>query len=273
LQGGAMERAEILRSPDLDGVEVLNASYETFAFAPHRHAAYVAALVESGTHAFDHGGSVVIAPAGTIVFLDPDERHTGYGYRRSRWSYRVLYIEPSWFGDLAGAIPHFEPSAVRDDVLADWIRTLCLAMRAPATALQRQALMLDIAGRALRHSDRRMPEMRATNAPDAVRRARELIDASLEENLTLSELASVAGLSPYRLCHTFKRSVGFAPHEYLTCRRIERAKMLLRSGLAPADVAVAVGFCDQSHLTRHFRHRVGVTPAQYRSKTRHAVSA
>jgi AraC-like DNA-binding protein len=268
-----MERAEIIRSTDLDGVEVLNASYETFAFAPHRHAAHVLALVESGTHAFDHRGSVVIAPAGTIVFLDPDERHTGYGYRRSRWSYRVLYIEPAWFCDLAGAMPHFEPSAVHDDVLADLVRTLCLAIGTPATALQRQTLMLDIAARSLRHSDRRMPEMRATNEPNAVRRARELIDDRYEENLTLSELASAAGLSPYRLCHTFKRSTGFAPHQYLTSRRIERAKLLLRSGSAPADVAVAVGFCDQSHLTRHFRQRVGVTPAQYRSKTRIAVSA
>jgi hypothetical protein len=158
-----MERAEILRSADLEGLEVLNASYETFAFAPHRHAAHVLALIESGTHAFDHRGSVVIAPAGTIVFLDPDERHTGYGYQRSEWSYRVLYVEPAWFCGLAGAMPHFEPSAARDNVLADLIRMLCLAIREPATALERQALMLDIARRSLLHSDLRLPEMRATN--------------------------------------------------------------------------------------------------------------
>jgi AraC-like DNA-binding protein len=268
-----MERAEILRSADLRGLEVLNASYETFAFAPHRHAAHVVALVESGTHAFDHRGRVVIAPAGTIVFLDPEERHTGYGYRRSEWSYRVLYLEPTWFAELAGATPHFEPSAARDDVLADLIRALCRTMREPSTALAQQVLMLAIARHSLRHSDQRMPAVRAMSEPDAVRRARELIDDRYDENLTLSELASASGLSPYRLCHSFSRSVGFAPHEYLTCRRIERAKMLLRSGLPPADVAVVVGFCDQSHLTRHFRRRVGVTPAQYRSKTRHAVSA
>lgn len=268
-----MERAEILRSEDLDGVEVLSASYETFAFAPHRHAAYVAALVESGTHAFDHGGSVVIAPAGTIVFLDPEERHTGYGFQRSQWSYRVLYLEPAWFHEMAGSMPHFEPSAVRDDILAERIRALCSTMPVPSSALEQQTLMLDIAARSLRHSDRHMREIETTNEPDAVRRARELIDDRFDENLTLTELASIARLSAPRLCRTFKRTVGFAPHEYLTCRRIERAKILLRSGFAPADVAVAVGFCDQSHLTRQFRERVGVTPGQYRSKTRRAVSA
>jgi AraC-like DNA-binding protein len=270
------DHAEILRSGDLDGLEVLHASYETFAFAPHRHAAHVLALVESGTHAFDHRGRVVVAPAGTMLFLDPDERHTGYGYRRSRWSYRVLYIEPKWFCDLAGAIPHFEPSAVRDDALADAVRALCTAMRTPRSALQQQTLMLDIANRSLRHSDRRAPVMHAMQEPDAVRRARELIDDRFDENLTLAELASVAGLSAYRLSHAFKHAVGFAPHQYLTSRRVERAKLLLRAGEAPADVAAAVGFCDQAHLTRQFRHRVGVTPAQYRAErrnTRNAVSA
>ena len=268
-----MERAEILRSADLQGLEVLSASYETFAFAPHRHAAHVIALVESGTHAFDHRGRVVIAPAGSIVFLDPEERHTGYGYRRSEWSYRVLYAEPAWLSALAGAMPHFEPSAIRDDVLAQLIRALCRTLREPVPPLERQVLMLEIARRSLRHSDRRAEEIKATNNPAAVRRARELIDDRYAESLTLSELAAAAGLSPFRLCRSFRRAVGFPPHEYLTCRRVERAKALLRSGLPPADVAAAVGFCDQSHLTRHFRRRVGVTPGQYRSKTRHAVSA
>lgn len=267
-----MESARILRSDDIVGLEVLTASYERHAFAPHRHPAYAIALVESGTHAFDHRGSVVVAPGGTIVFLDPDERHTGYGYQRSRWTYRVLYADAELFHSVAGETPHFAPRAVRDEALANSIRALCQAMTEPLAALQRQQTLGDVLHRALRHSDR-PAKVLATNESQAVRRARELIDDRFDENLTLSELASVAGLSAYRLCHSFTRAIGFAPHEYLMCRRIERAKSLLRTGVPPADVAVRVGFCDQSHLTRHFRRRVGVTPGQYRSNTRNAVWA
>lgn len=264
-----MEHAAILRSDDLPGLEVLSASYETHAFAPHRHPAYVLALVESGVHALDHRGSVIVAPAGSVLLLDPDERHTGYGYQRSSWRYHVLYADASLFGDVH---PHFTPAAVHDPALANAILSLSGALHEPAAALQRQTTMDEVLQRALRHSDRRAQEP-SIDEPSAVRRARELIDDRFDENLTLSELASVARLSPFRLCRAFALATGFAPHEYLLCRRIERAKTLLRAGVPPADVATRVGFCDQSHLTRHFRRRVGVTPGQYRSKTRSAVSA
>ena len=253
-----MEHAEILRSTDVDGLEVLTASYERHVFAPHRHAAYVIALIESGVHAFDHRGSVVVAPAGSVMFLDPDERHTGYGYRRSEWTYRVLYIEPSLFR----GTPHFAPGPVRDAKLARTVRSLCRAMTEPSASLWRQQAILDVVALASRHSDQPVFD-RASREPDAVRRAREIIDDRYDENLTLSEIASTVGLSRFRLAHAFAQSVGFAPHEYLMCRRVERAKSLLLTGLPPADVATSVGFCDQSHLTRHFRRRVGVTPGQY----------
>jgi AraC-like DNA-binding protein len=267
-----MEQALILRSDDVAGLEILTASYERHAFAPHRHPAYVLALIESGVHAFDHRGSVVVAPAGTVVFLDPDERHTGYGHQRSNWTYRVLYADAALFRSVASRRPHFTPEAVHDPELANAIRSLCRSMTEPDAALRRQAMTLDVLHRALRHSDGHAPAP-STNEPDAVRRVREVIDDRYDENLTLSELASIARLSPFRLCHSFRRAVGFAPHEYLMCRRVERARTLLRTGVPPADVAVRVGFCDQSHLTRHFRRRVGVTPGQYRSNTRSAVSA
>lgn len=267
-----MERAAIVRSADVEGLELLTATYETHVFAPHRHAAYVLALIESGTHAFDHRGSVVVAPAGSVLFLDPDERHTGYGYQRSAWTYRVLYAEPALFRAVTDGEPHFAPAAVHDPALANAIRAMCRAMAEPSAALRRQEAMLSVLSHSLRHSDTRSPT-RAWNEPDAVRRARELIDDRYDENLTLAEIAAIAGLSAFHLCRSFARAVGFAPHEYLMCRRIERAKMLLRTGLSLADVATRVGFCDQSHLTRHFRRRVGVTPGQYRSNTCSAVSA
>jgi len=253
-----MEHAEILRSADVEGLEVLTASYEKHVFAPHRHAAYVVALIESGVHAFDHRGSVVVAPAGTVMFLDPDERHTGYGYRRSEWAYRVLYVAP----DLFHGTPHFAPGPVHDPTLANAIRSLCFAMAEPSSSLWRQQAILDVVGLASRHSELRASD-RESREPDAVRRARELIDDRYDENLTLSEIAKTVGLSRFRLCHAFVQAVGFAPYEYLMCRRIERAKTLLLKGLPPADVAAQLGFSDQSHLTRHFRRRVGVTPGQY----------
>jgi len=101
--------------------------------------------------------------------------------------------------------------------------------------------------------------------PGAIRRVREHVEAHLSESMDLAELAAIAGLSVYHFARAFKQTAGVTPHHYLVHRRIERAQeMLARSGLPLSEIALAVGFSDQSHLARHFRQTLGVTPGQFR---------
>lgn len=89
------------------------------------------------------------------------------------------------------------------------------------------------------------------------------INEHLHQDLKLSEIAALAQMSPYHFLRLFKQSMGVTPHQYILQRRIEKAKYLLQhSELSIADIAVRVGFCDQSHLTRCFKRIVGVTPKQ-----------
>jgi AraC-like DNA-binding protein len=97
----------------------------------------------------------------------------------------------------------------------------------------------------------------------AVRRARELIDARFAENVTLSQLARAAGQSEFHLLRVFKRDVGVPPHTYQTLLRLARARELLARGKTASSTAAEVGFADQSHLTRHFRNMLGLTPRAY----------
>jgi AraC family transcriptional regulator len=103
------------------------------------------------------------------------------------------------------------------------------------------------------------------------RRARELIDARLAENLSLAEVADVCGLSVAQFARAFKRSLGLPPHRFLIERRVERAReLLLHTGLPLADVAVRCGFADQSHLTKVFHRLVGTSPGHFRGVARTA---
>jgi len=65
------------------------------------------------------------------------------------------------------------------------------------------------------------------------------------------------------LLRRFRAETGLAPYEYVVSRRIEEARRLLAAGLPPAEVSVRAGFADQSHLNRHFRRIVGVTPGRF----------
>ncbi|MGC1310158.1 MAG: AraC family transcriptional regulator [Phormidesmis sp.] len=90
------------------------------------------------------------------------------------------------------------------------------------------------------------------------------IDAYIARDLTVVKLAAIAQLSPYHFARLFKQSTGTTPHQYILHCRIDRAQHLLRhSALTLAEIAIAVGFCDQSHLTRRFKRIVGLTPTQF----------
>jgi transcriptional regulator of acetoin/glycerol metabolism/AraC-like DNA-binding protein len=101
--------------------------------------------------------------------------------------------------------------------------------------------------------------------PGALRRVRTHVEEHLAERIPLAELAAAARLSVYHFSREFKRTVGVSPHSYVIRRRVEKAQVLLaRTDLLLSDIAVACGFFDQSHLSRHFRQLTGLTPAEYR---------
>ena len=102
----------------------------------------------------------------------------------------------------------------------------------------------------------------AGNLSNAVlQRVIEYIHENLDQQLTLAELSFIANMSSFHFARTFKQAIGMAPHQYVLHTRIERAKGLLLQGkLSVAEVAMRVGFFDQSHFTRYFKRIVGVTP-------------
>lgn len=98
-----------------------------------------------------------------------------------------------------------------------------------------------------------------------LQRALDFIEANLAADLSLEEIASAAAVSPYHFSHGFKQSTGVSPHQYVIRQRIERAKTLLRTCDEPiAQIALSVGFANQSHFTTVFKKHCGLTPKAYR---------
>ena len=98
-----------------------------------------------------------------------------------------------------------------------------------------------------------------------LQRVIEYINENLPEALSLAELASIAKLSPHHFASAFKDSTGISPHQYVIERRLERARDLLRRNKnSISEIAHAVGFSSQSHLSAHFRRTMGLTPRTFR---------
>jgi AraC-like DNA-binding protein len=104
-------------------------------------------------------------------------------------------------------------------------------------------------------------------SPWQMRLVGDLIDARLEGDITIAQLARQCGLSRSYFTQAFRRTTGITPHRWLMRRRTEKAKQLLRNLETPlAEIALACGFASQSHLTRVFNAIVGATPGQWRRR-------
>jgi AraC family transcriptional regulator len=100
-----------------------------------------------------------------------------------------------------------------------------------------------------------------------LKRVLDYIAASLDENISLAQLAGIAGMSPHYFSELFKLSTGRAPHNYVLMQRIEHAKQQLRdSKHSIIDVGLDAGFQNPSHFARMFRKLEGTTPSIYRAE-------
>jgi AraC family transcriptional regulator len=101
-----------------------------------------------------------------------------------------------------------------------------------------------------------------------LKRVLDYIAANLSGDLTLAQLAAVAGMSPHYFSELFRHSTGSAPHQYVLLRRIDLAKERLRdSRRSVIEAGLDAGFQNPSHFARVFRKRVGISPSRFRAES------
>ncbi|HYO90457.1 MAG TPA: AraC family transcriptional regulator, partial [Pyrinomonadaceae bacterium] len=141
---------------------------------------------------------------------------------------------------------------------------LHFALEQPSSSLERQVLLLELLAVLITRFAEQRPRSRSFGLErQAISRARDYLIEHYAENVSLEHLARLAALSPFHFNRVFSEHFGMPPHAFQTQVRVARAKALLREGRAISQVASQTGFADQSHLNRHFKRLVGVTPGQY----------
>ena len=111
---------------------------------------------------------------------------------------------------------------------------------------------------------RRICNLPSAMNPHGLQRVRTFIEEHLHEQLELADLAAAVGISRFHFARLFRLATGESPMRYLLRMRIDRAKQLLSEpcGLI-GDIALELGFYDQSHFTRSFRRLTGLSPTEF----------
>jgi AraC family transcriptional regulator len=150
-----------------------------------------------------------------------------------------------------------------------------LRTRTAGSRLLAESLAGSLAARIVRnhtgHSPNRDFVRRSNQGLDRRRltRVKEYIEANLEGDLTIAQLAKVASLSRFHFARAFKAAVGKSPHRYVSGQRLDRAKeLLLRGEESLLDIAIALNFSSQANFTRAFHQSTGMTPGKYRRSFR-----
>ncbi|WP_245472041.1 AraC family transcriptional regulator [Rhizobium jaguaris] len=205
---------------------------------------------------------VIPFPHGTIglasLILDPPGK-----MRREETT--SIYLSRRTFDQIADTLgtdrivelPLAPGIATGDTVIENLFSCLIPAIEQPGRT---SALFIDHVGKAFnahiaQHYGRMQmvrPAVIGGLTPWQLRRARDTINARLDQDVSLAQLASDCGLSTSHFARAFARSTGIPPHRWVMQRRVDRAKELMRTGTPLAEIALMCGFSDQSHLTRVF---------------------
>jgi AraC-like DNA-binding protein len=251
------------------GVQRLAARFGGHAYDTHRHETYGVGLTLWGAQSFHYRGALRTSRGGQVMVLHPDEAHDGHATVDAGFAYRMLYVDPAAVSAAIGGNPPFVPEVVADDpVLAGLLREAFADFPQALEPLAVDAVVDRLAGRLAARSDDR-PRTRGTPvAHRAVASARDFLAAEAHRTVASEELEAVTGLDRFVLSRHFRAATGTSPHRYQVGRRLARAQKMIAEGVPLSDAAAATGFADQSHLTRHFAARFGLTPGRWATLAR-----
>jgi len=264
------ENALFWCAPRFEGLECLAACFKTHVYAPHTHDTFVVGAITSGYQYYWQRGQQIYAKAGDLIFVNPFELHYGMP-REDGYTYRMTYPSIQLLQKIAEDItdkcqtgtPYFPELCVHDpQICQEFVAAHKSAQNHVADLEAEEPLYIAFAKILARYGSYREFQLGAKD-PNAVKLAREYLEESYMKSVDLDELSQVSGRSKYHLIRAFKKATGLTPHAYLTDVRIKAARRLLLTGTSPGETAGLCGFADQAHLTRHFKSRIGTTPAAF----------
>ncbi len=272
---GKHDRIKFWHAQRFEDMECLSATFVEHRYPTHFHDTYSIGIMVRGAEKFRYNGTTYIAPQGSIAALSPQMTHDGEPVGQG-FVYRMFYpsieLMTDIQQDLSGKtdLPHFKTPVHHDDMLARQILAMHTVLEKSGDTLEQDsAFALVLSSLITRHAEDQTVIKPVGREHGPLAKVRTYLDDLYDQDVGLNDLAQLANLNRHYMIRAFRKETGMTPHAYQTMRRVQAAKKRLEAGDPASDVALACGFCDQSHLNRHFKRHFGLTPGQYRKQFEH----
>ena len=255
----------------LPGILIEKYAYSSGAIEPlpkHSHYEYQLGMCLNCQGEYYYRGAKHSIPVGKLSIIHSGEVHSPSQrtFLPQPAFYLMMHIDPNVLEKTAleigsnVSVPFFTQPIFKDPIIAQQFYGLCTSDR--TIQLSRDSLLADFLNCLVTQDKAYIPQSYRQVKP-AIALVRDYLQTNYTENVSLKELANIAGVSRFYLSRLFRREQGISLSAYQTQIKIDRAKQFLAQGMSISTVATTTGFYDQSHFGYHFKRLVGTTPGKY----------
>ncbi|MDC5395263.1 AraC family transcriptional regulator [Acinetobacter baumannii] len=254
-------------------VETRRSCFGRTCYKSHSHPTFSIGAIDEGNSVFQSSfGTAQKITAGTLVIVPAHVEHSCNPMPNQAWSYQMLHLDLAWLNQLYSEfqeqgldlhIPQHKPLIIKDESLYEAFTEMNETLFDAQKLIfeKEQSLLHCLIHLLLPHFILEEIQKPQYLYKDFLK----LIDviSSSEGFISLEELAQRVGLSRYAIIRLFKANVGLTPHAFQINLKINQAREQLKHGVPLAELAVNLGFSDQSHFHKAFKAHTGVTPRQF----------
>ncbi|CAP01503.1 putative transcriptional regulator (AraC family) [Acinetobacter baumannii SDF] len=254
-------------------VETRRSCFGRTCYKSHSHPTFSIGAIDEGNSVFQSSfGTAQKITAGTLVIVPAYVEHSCNPMPNQAWSYQMLHLDLAWLNQLYSEfqeqgldlhIPQHKPLIIKDESLYETFTEMNETLFDAQKLIfeKEQALLHCLIHLLLPHfilEEIQKPQYLYKDFLNLI----DVISSS-EGFISLEELAQRVGLSRYAIIRLFKANVGLTPHAFQINLKINQAREQLKQGVPLAELAVNLGFNDQSHFHKAFKAHTGVTPRQF----------
>ncbi|WP_458021659.1 AraC family ligand binding domain-containing protein [Kosakonia sp. BK9b] len=262
------------------GIESVSAHFTGHAYDPHDHDEVLVGVTQQGVQRFNCHRELHTSRPGRAILIEPGAVHDGHAPDKSGFTYAMLYLPQQWVTtmlqqrgqhDVSQIEAAFRHTLTDDDLLIHAIQQAFFAIHQQEGRLARDQSLDHLLKLLTRHIDGKAVQP-ADETALRMQKVREMLHDRMADDIGLDDISAQCGIDRFRLSRQFQKAFGQTPHAWLVRLRLRTARALLSHGIEPAQVAIQVGFADQSHLGRWFQRAYRLSPAAFQRQCTNVLS-